>query len=110
MVIEPDGARHFFEHDRTAVWLYVRNSDDFAAGSLPGARNLPASGLRPGKDQGEVKATKDDGRLPVNDHNTRIIVFGEEPPGCGPSRGACKGRVSQRRPRSRARSSSCATR
>jgi len=79
MVIEPDGARHVFEHDRTAVWLDVRDSTDFVAGSLRGARNLPASGLRPGKDQGEVKAAKDDGRLPMNDHNTRIIVFGKEP-------------------------------
>ena len=51
----------------------------FVAGSLPGARNLPASGLRPGKDQGEVKAAKDDGRLPMYDHNPRIIVFGGEP-------------------------------
>ena len=49
----------------------------FAHGSLAGARNLPRSGLRPGKDQGEVKAAKDDGRLPMNDHNTRIIVFAQ---------------------------------
>ena len=40
--------------------------------------NLPRSGLKSGKDQGEVKATKDDGRLPVEDHNTRIIVFGAD--------------------------------
>ena len=25
---------------------------------------------------GEVKRAKDDGRLPMEDHNTRIIVFG----------------------------------
>lgn len=79
MVIEPDGARQVFERDRTAVWIDVRDSTDFVAGSLRGARNLPASGLRPGKDQGEVKAAKDDGRLPMNDHNTRIIVFGGDP-------------------------------
>ena len=32
--------------------------------------------LRPGKDQGVMKQAKDDGRLPMEDHNTRIIVFG----------------------------------
>ena len=29
-----------------------------------------------GKDVGEVKRAKDDGRLPMDDHNTRVIVFG----------------------------------
>jgi hypothetical protein len=32
----------------------------------------------PGKDVGEVFAAKNDGRLPMEDHNTRIIVFGED--------------------------------
>jgi len=27
---------------------------------------------------GEVKRAKDDGRLPMEDHNTRIVVFGED--------------------------------
>jgi hypothetical protein len=27
---------------------------------------------------GEVKKAKDDGRLPMEDHNTRIIVFGRD--------------------------------
>lgn len=27
---------------------------------------------------GEVKRAKDDGRLPMEDHNTRLIVFGRE--------------------------------
>jgi rhodanese-related sulfurtransferase len=77
MVIEPDGVAHVAQQDRTAVWLDAREADAFARGTVPGARNLRRSGLRPGKDQGEVKAAKDDGRLPVNDHNTRIIVFGQ---------------------------------
>ena len=47
-------------------------------GSVRGARNLPASHLKPGKDAGEVKKAKDDGRLPMEDHNTRIIVFGRD--------------------------------
>jgi rhodanese-related sulfurtransferase len=39
---------------------------------------LPASGVKPGKDVGEVKKAKDDGRLPMEDHNTRIVVFGRD--------------------------------
>ena len=53
-------------------------TEEFAAQSLTGSRNLPRSGLKPGKDVGEVKAAKDDGRLPMEDHNTRIIVFGRD--------------------------------
>ena len=29
-----------------------------------------------GKDVGEVKRAKDDGRLPMEDHDTRILVLG----------------------------------
>jgi hypothetical protein len=32
--------------------------------------------VKEGKDVGEVKVAKDDRRLPMEDHNTRIIVFG----------------------------------
>jgi rhodanese-related sulfurtransferase len=32
----------------------------------------------PGKDTGEVRRAKDDGRLPMEDHNTRIIVIGHD--------------------------------
>jgi len=62
--------------DRTAVWIDAREAAAFRAGSIKGARNIPASGLRPGKDQGVMKQAKDDARLPMDDHNTRIIVFG----------------------------------
>ena len=34
--------------------------------------------MRPGKDVGEVRQAKDDGRLPMEDHNTRIVVFGRD--------------------------------
>ena len=78
MVIEPDGVRHVLEHDHTAVFIDVREAEEFRSGSLPRARNLPRSRLLPGKDVGEVKAAKDDGRLPMEDHNTRIIVFGRD--------------------------------
>jgi hypothetical protein len=31
-----------------------------------------------GKDVGEVRRAKDDGRLPMEDHNTRLIVVGRD--------------------------------
>lgn len=66
----------YMSTDKTAVWVDAREASDFARGTIAGARNIPASGLRTGKDQGVMKAAKDDGRLPMNDHNTRIIVVG----------------------------------
>jgi rhodanese-related sulfurtransferase len=78
MVIEPDGVRHIFANDQTAVWIDVRDAAEFREGSVPGARNLPQSAVLPGKDVGEVFAAKNDGRLPMEDHNTRIVVFGRD--------------------------------
>lgn len=75
--IEPEGIRYVAENDRTAVFIDAREAAEFKAGSIAGARNIPQSGLKPGKDVGEIKAAKDDGRLPMEDHNTRIIVFGK---------------------------------
>jgi rhodanese-related sulfurtransferase len=67
MQIEPEGARYVLEGDRTAVFVDARAHEEFAVASLPGARNIPLA---------EVEAAKDDGRLPMEDHNTRIVVFG----------------------------------
>jgi rhodanese-related sulfurtransferase len=69
MATEPDGARYVYEGDRTAVWFDARDAAAFAAGSIAGARNL---------EKPDVTKAKDDGRLPMDDHNTRIIVFGAE--------------------------------
>ena len=74
--VEPVGVRHVSENDRTAVFIDARDSAQFKAGSIPGAKNVPRSLVKEGKDVGEVKAAKDDGRLPMEDHNTRILVFG----------------------------------
>jgi rhodanese-related sulfurtransferase len=76
--IEAEGVRYVREQDQTAVWLDGRDPEEFAASPIPNARNLPRSLVRPGKDVGEVKKAKDDGRLPMEDHNTRIIVFGRD--------------------------------
>jgi rhodanese-related sulfurtransferase len=78
MVMELDGVRHVLKNDRTAVFIDARDVSEFAAGTLNGARNIPRSKVLPGKDVGEVKAAKDDGRLPMEDHNTRIVVFGRD--------------------------------
>jgi rhodanese-related sulfurtransferase len=74
--IDLAGLRHVLAQDRTAVLLDVREASEFQKGSLPGARNIPRSLVLEGKDTGEVRIAKDDGRLPMEDHNTRIIVIG----------------------------------
>ncbi len=75
-VIEGDGLRHVLALDRTAVVIDVRESDVFRSGSLPGARNIPRTAVLEGRDLGEIRRAKDDGRLPMQDHNTRLIVVG----------------------------------
>jgi rhodanese-related sulfurtransferase len=74
--IEADGIAYVYKADRTAVWVDVREPADYAAKTIHGAVNIPRSLVLPGKDVGEIKLAKDDGRLPIEDHNTRIIVFG----------------------------------
>jgi rhodanese-related sulfurtransferase len=69
MQIELDGVRYVLDGDRTAWFLDARSPDEFATDTLAGARNVPAS---------EVVAAMDDGRLPMEDHNTRIVVFGSD--------------------------------
>jgi rhodanese-related sulfurtransferase len=76
--IEPDGLRHAVTHDQTVVLIDTREADDFRNGTLAHARNIPRSGVLEGKDVGEVKRAKDDGRLPMEDHNTRLIVLGRD--------------------------------
>ena len=79
--IEMDGLRHVLANDDTAVVIDARERADFLTGSLRGARNIPRSQVLPGKDVGEVKRAKDDGRLPMEDHNTRLIVVGADATG-----------------------------
>jgi rhodanese-related sulfurtransferase len=76
--IEDDGLRRVIGHDETAVFIDTRDSSVFAAGSVAVARNIPRGAVLEGKDIGEVKRAKDDGRLPMDDHNTRIVVLGTD--------------------------------
>jgi len=69
MQIEAEALGYVFEGDMTAVWFDARPAGEFAAGSLSGARNL---------EKADVTKAKDDGRLPMEDHNTRIAVFGAD--------------------------------
>jgi rhodanese-related sulfurtransferase len=57
------------EKDKTAVVVDTRGASTFHTGSLPGAKNIPLD---------EVTDAKDDGRLPMLDHNTRIFVIGKD--------------------------------
>lgn len=65
-----NGARYVFASDKTAVWVDARSTEEFAVGSLTGAVNMI--------DKDDVTKAKDDKRLPMQDHNTRIIVFGAD--------------------------------
>lgn len=76
--IEIEGLRHVVSNDKTAVLIDSREPNVFRNGTVPDARNIPRSGILEGKDVGEVKRAKDDGRLPMEDHNTRIIVLGRD--------------------------------
>jgi len=76
--IEPAGLRHVVDNDETVVLIDTREADAFRSGTLADARNIPRSGVLEGKDVGDVKRAKDDGRLPMDDHNTRLIVFGRD--------------------------------
>jgi len=76
--IEPAGLRHVVDNDKTVVLIDTREADDFRSGTLADARNISRSGVLEGKDVGDVKRAKDDGRLPMDDHNTRLIVFGRD--------------------------------
>jgi rhodanese-related sulfurtransferase len=67
--IELAGLLYVLRDDKTAVFLDARGPEEFKAGTIPGAKSLPLA---------DVKKAKDDGRLPMEDHNTRIIIFGKD--------------------------------
>ena len=75
---ELDGIRHIVASDGTAVVIDSREPSEFHRATVRGAKNIPRSLVLEGKDVGEVKRAKDDGRLPMEDHNTRIVVLGSD--------------------------------
>lgn len=76
--IELEGILYVVGKDQTAVLIDARDPKQFKTGTIPGAVNLPLSRVKPGKNDDEIKKAKSDGRLPVEDHNTRIIIFGRD--------------------------------
>ena len=47
-------------------------------GQPPGRAQHPAGSVQPGKDVGEVRKAKDDGRLPMEDHTRGSSLFGRD--------------------------------
>jgi rhodanese-related sulfurtransferase len=64
--IEKEGLLSLLTKDRTAVLVDARERGE-AGHPLAGAKSIPLA---------ETTAAKDDGRLPMTDHNTRILVVG----------------------------------
>jgi rhodanese-related sulfurtransferase len=67
--IELGGIKRIFGIDGTAVYIDVRPASDFAKGSVAGALSGPAD---------EVVSGKFKLRLPEDDFNRRIVLFGED--------------------------------
>ncbi len=67
MQTETEGIRYIQDADHTAVFVDARSPAEFAGGTFPGARNIPLA---------DVITAKDDGRLPMDDFNTRVVTFG----------------------------------
>lgn len=66
--IELEGIQRVYGTDGTAVFLDARSGEDFAAATLPGAMNLPVEAA------GAVKGSP----MPLDDFNTRIVLFGRD--------------------------------
>lgn len=64
------GVKRVFGHDKTAVFIDTRSSDEFAKGSLPDAQSTPVEDVISGKLKKVV--------LPEDDFNRRIILFGRD--------------------------------
>jgi len=76
--IERAGLERVIAQDHTAVVIDAREGSAAATAPMRGSRPIPRSLVLEGKDIGEVKRAKDDGRLPMKDHNTRLIVVGSD--------------------------------
>ena len=76
--IELEGIQHVLANDRTAIVVDSRSAMLFSQNGLPESRNIPAAAVTDGARSLEIRQAKEDGRLPMEDHNTRIIVVGDE--------------------------------
>lgn len=71
--IELEGIRRVYGIDRTAAFFDARTAEEFKAGSLPGAGNIPVADMKSG-----ALPPAGAGLLPADDFNTRIVVFGRD--------------------------------
>ena len=72
--VEKEGLA-YFSKDNTAIWVDAREEAAYKKETIQGAVNIPFTRLTGTKNTGVIKEAKDDGRLPMLDHNTRIVVF-----------------------------------
>ncbi len=75
--VELQGVRHILAGDQTADLIDTRDAERFNEETLPKARNIQARYAEAGSGGREIVNAKEDGRLPMEDHNTRVIVFGD---------------------------------
>jgi rhodanese-related sulfurtransferase len=61
------GFDYIYKGDHTAVFVDARTPAEYATGTVTGAVNIQ---------KGEAPAANEDGRLPLTDKGTRIVVFG----------------------------------
>jgi len=61
------GFDYIIRGDHTAVFVDARTPAEFSTATIPGAVNVQ---------KGEATAANDDGRLPLQDKGTRVVVFG----------------------------------
>src|SRR5262245_42238586 len=61
------GFDYIIRGDHTAVFVDARTPAEFSTTTIPGAVNVQ---------KGEATAANDDGRLPLQDKGTRVVVFG----------------------------------
>jgi rhodanese-related sulfurtransferase len=75
--IELDGIVRIFKKDRTAVYIDARSAEEFAKGSLAGARNMTSEDA-PAILKRMAAGNVQDAPLPLDDFNRRIVLFGRE--------------------------------
>jgi len=75
--IEQDGLLYVIGNDRTAVLIDARRTEQSRSPGLPQARSIPLT-TSTQESERELERAKNDGRLPMLDHNTRVVVFGAD--------------------------------
>jgi rhodanese-related sulfurtransferase len=75
--VELNGIIPIFKADRTAVFIDARPAEDFARGTLPGARNLTVETLN-GTLKQMMSGKLTNPPLPLDDFNRRIVLFGRD--------------------------------